>query len=600
MRIDFQPLGMRVQARQGESLLAVAQDAGIMLQAVCGGSGTCGRCRIQVVEGDIPPADLKDRDYFSPQELVMGWRLACRVIPEGEMTVYIPPESLTASQRLQFEGETVEIGAEEPVVIPVEIRPDIDASRPGLPDDVLVKSTLEQAGAIPGKIRYVALKELSDAVRQNGHIRLALRQGEVLSVFKQGESLLGLAVDAGTTKLAAYILDLETGEALTRTTAMNPQIVYGEDVVSRIAYCMQHKDGRETLRSRLLDGLNGMIRGMCAEIGVSTENIIEAVIVGNTAVHHLLCGFPVKQLGMTPYVPAVGEALEIAVLEFGLEINKGGNIFLPENIGGYIGGDHTAMLLATEPHMRTGAVLALDIGTNTEVTLSVDGQMLSCSCASGPAFEGAHIRHGMRAAAGAVEGVIFKENRVLVSTIEGKPAIGLCGSGMLDAIAELKEAGIIERRGNFLQDAPGVSGEGAEKAFILVHAEESGNGRDIVINRKDINEIQLAKGAIRSGIDLLLKKMSLEAESLDRLVIAGAFGSYLNIESAVRIGLLPDLPAEKFRQVGNAAGAGARAMLLSQKKRREAGAIARTCEFVELNSQPDFKRVFMKNMYLDG
>jgi uncharacterized 2Fe-2S/4Fe-4S cluster protein (DUF4445 family) len=303
---------------------------------------------------------------------------------------------------------------------------------------------------------------------------------------------------------------------------------------------------------------------------------------------------------MSPYVPAVGEALEISASEFGLEIHRGGDIFLPENIGGYIGGDHTAMLLASEPHMRSGAVLAVDIGTNTEVTLSVDGRMLSCSCASGPAFEGAHIRHGMRAAPGAVEGVIFRESRVRVSTIEGKPALGLCGSGMLDAVAELKRVGIIDRQGNFLQDAPEMIGEGPEKGFILVSAEESGNGRDIVITRKDINEIQLAKAAIRTGIELLLNTMGLNAESLDRLIIAGAFGSYLNIESAIRIGMLPALPAEKFRQVGNAAGAGARAMLLSQKKRQEAGIIARKCEFIELNSQADFKHVFIKNMYLDG
>ncbi len=598
MIIDFEPVGMRVQARQGESLLAVAREAGIMLQAVCGGSGTCGRCRIQVVDGDVPSASQKDGNYFSQQELETSWRLACRIVPQGDLKVYIPPESLTASQRLQLEGETAEMG-KNPVVAPVEIRPDISTSRAGLADDGLLRLALQESGIVSGKIRYAALQELSSIFRREGLIRLALRQGEVIGVFSQGEHLLGVAVDAGTTKLAVYILDLETGEILTRMAAMNPQIAYGEDVLSRIAYCAQHQDGRATLRSLLLDELNRMIRAMCGEIGVSTENIVEAVIVGNTAVHHLLCGFPVTQLGMTPYVPAVGEALEISASDFGLEINRGGNVFLPENIGGYIGGDHTAMLLAAEQDMGDGAVLALDIGTNTEVTLSVDGQMLSCSCASGPAFEGAHIRHGMRAAAGAVEGVILKDGRAFVATIEGQPAIGLCGSGMLDAIAELKEAGIIDQRGSFLNDAPGISGEGIEKAFILVSGEKSGSGRDITINRKDINEIQLAKAAIRTGIDILLQKTELDAEALDSLIIAGAFGSYLNVASAIRIGMLPDLPADKFRQIGNAAGAGARAMLLSLNKREEASTIAKKCEFIELNSHPDFTNLFMKNMYLD-
>ncbi|MCP4398705.1 MAG: DUF4445 domain-containing protein, partial [bacterium] len=422
MVIDFKPLDRRTHARPGESLLTAAREADITLQAVCGGRGTCGRCRIQVIKGNASPADLKERSYFSQKQLEAGWRLACRVIPQEDMTVSIPPEILTACLRLQLEGESEEIEVDDPVIMPVEIRPDIESSRAGFSDDVLLKSALRQVEVMPGTIRYSVLKELSNTIRQENRIRLALRQGKIVAVLRQRESLLGVAIDAGTTKLAAYILNLETGKILAKMAAMNPQTAYGGDVLSRIAYCMQHQNGREELRACLLDELNGMIRDMCTEIGVSTEKIIEAAIVGNTAVHHLLCGFPVTQLGMTPYVPAVGEALDIAASEFELEMSKGGSVFLPENIGGFIGGDHTAMLLTAEAHMRSGAVLALDIGTNTEVTLSVDGRMLSCSCASGPAFEGAHIRHGMRAAGGAVEGVILQDNRALVSIIDGKPA----------------------------------------------------------------------------------------------------------------------------------------------------------------------------------
>ena len=598
MLIHFEQLDVQADVRPGESLLTAAREAGIMLQAVCGGHGTCGRCRVLVTQGNLRPADLTERNYFSKKQLKTGWRLACRVIPQGDMTVSIPPELLTASQRLQLEGDTGVIEHDDPIVMPFEILPDIESSAAGLPDDLLLKSALRQAGVIAGTIRYATLKELSNMLRREKCIRVALRKGDIVGVLRQGEPLLGVAIDAGTTKLAAYILNLETGDTLAKMAVMNPQIAYGEDVISRIAYCMQHKNGREQLRFRLLDGLNSMLRDMCEDIGVLTDTIIEAVIVGNTAVHHLVCGFPVSQLGMTPYVPAVGDALDISASEFKLDMNEGGSIFLPENIGGYIGGDHTAMLLTAEPYIRSGAVLALDIGTNTEITLSVNGRMLSCSCASGPAFEGAHIRHGMRAAVGAVEGVILQDNRALVSIIGGKPAIGLCGSGMLDAVAELRKAEIIDRRGSFVQDGPAMIGEGPEKAFILVPAKESGNGQDLVISRKDINEIQLAKAAIRTGIDLLLNTMRLDAESLNYVVIAGAFGSYLNLESAIRIGLLPDLPTEKFRQVGNAAGTGARVMLLSLKKRREAGEIARKCEFVELNSQADFKHLFMKNMYL--
>ncbi len=526
-----------------------------------------------------------------------GWRLACRFIPEGDITVFVPPESLTATQRLQLEGKAAETGA-DPVVVPVEIRPDYNRSGAGLPDDVLLRESLASAGIVVKKFQYPVLKELSGTLRQEEKVRLVVRQGDVTGVLHPGEALLGVAIDAGTTKLAGYLLDMETGEILARKAAMNPQIAYGEDVVNRIAHCAQHKDGRSRLRSVLLEKVNTMVQEMCGERGLSSGKIMEAVIVGNTVVHHLLCGFPVKQLGLSPYIPSVGEALDVAAAEFGLDISTGGRLYFPENIAGYIGGDHTAMLLATEQERSNGVVLALDIGTNTEVTLSAGGRTLSCACASGPAFEGAHIHYGMRASEGAIEGVMIGNGKVLISTIEDKPAVGLCGSGILDAVAELRKADIIDTRGCFVNSAAETVGEGMEKSFVLVPRNGSGSGRDITVCRRDINEIQLAKAAIRSGIDILLRKMDMKAEVLDRVIIAGAFGSYLNIKSAIRIGMLPRLTAEKFHQIGNAAGTGAMQMLLSSGKREAAGKIAKNIEFIELNSEPGFRDIFMQNMYI--
>lgn len=599
MIVDFEPLGRRVQVRPGVTLLSAARESGINMQAVCSGNGTCGRCRIRVISGNNPGEAQNKNSFFSNEDFELGWRLACKFVPEGDMKVYIPPESLTASQRLQLEGMVYEM-EDDPVVFSVEFEPDYTRSRAGLPDDLLFRDTLIASGIVLKKIRYSVLKSLSDVLRQEKNVRLKVKKGNVIGVLTPGESLLGIAIDAGTTKLAGYLMNLETGKILSQKAVMNPQIAYGEDIVSRIAYCAQHSDGRAALRSVLLEELNMMIRGMCEDIDVPPEDVLEAVIVGNTAVHHLLCGFPVQQLGLSPYVPSIGEAFEVGAAEFGLKINHEGTLFFPENIAGYVGGDHTAMLLATEAERRDGVVLALDIGTNTEVTLSAGNRSLSCSCASGPAFEGAHIRDGMRAAEGAVEGVMFENGKFLISTIENKPALGLCGSGILDAVAELKKSGLIDNRGIFKKNISGITGEGLDKAFILVPKSESGNNREIVISRNDINEIQLAKAAIRSGIDILLKKMDIEEKFLDRVIIAGAFGTYLNIESAIKIGMFPHLDIKKFHQVGNAAGAGARQMLLSSKKRAMAGEIAGNIEFVELNSEPGFRDIFMKNMYMDG
>jgi uncharacterized 2Fe-2S/4Fe-4S cluster protein (DUF4445 family) len=314
--------------------------------------------------------------------------------------------------------------------------------------------------------------------------------------------------------------------------------------------------------------------------------------------HHLFVGLPVHQLGIAPYVPAVSEPMEFDAHYIGLKIAHGAKIYLPSNIAGYVGADHVAMLLSTGLASTNKTTIALDIGTNTEITLSHHNQLISCSCASGPAFEGAHIQAGMRAAPGAIERVQIIQGEIRIQTIDNLDPIGICGSGILDAVASMLQFGIIDHRGAFTNSHPLIRQTDNIREFILVDQQKSGNGRDIVITRQDINEIQLAKGAIRTGIDVLLEYAGVSPDQVEDFIIAGAFGTYINIPSAIRIGMFPELPLNRFHQVGNAAGAGARQMLLSLDQRRLAEDIKKRVKYIELSNYPNFTNIFSKSLFL--
>jgi uncharacterized 2Fe-2S/4Fe-4S cluster protein (DUF4445 family) len=306
----------------------------------------------------------------------------------------------------------------------------------------------------------------------------------------------------------------------------------------------------------------------------------------------------VAQLGASPYIAAVTEPLDIEAEYLGLVLAPGAKIYLPPNIAGYVGADHVSMLLATETWQAQAPTIALDIGTNTEISLAVDNQILSCSCASGPAFEGAHIHAGMRAAPGAVEYVRIYGDDIRVQTIGNRPAVGICGSGILDVVAELRAADIVGRTGRFQQQHPRVVPYKGGGAFLLVESKNTGNSHDVLVTRRDVNEIQLAKGAIRAGVDVLLTEAGLTYNDLEAFVVAGAFGTYLDLKSATRIGMFPPLPLDRFRQVGNAAGAGARQMLVSQSRRYTAESIVDRVRYIELTAHPDFTDVYMGAMVL--
>jgi uncharacterized 2Fe-2S/4Fe-4S cluster protein (DUF4445 family) len=599
--IDFEPIGRRVEITPGESLLEAAQSAGIELVSICGGKGSCGGCRVRVMSGKLSSPTPDEESVFTPKELEEGYRLACQAKPLTDIKVDVPPESLTATQRLQVEGQGVRVEGKS-IISPIDLVLE-SASLTDLRSDTARLRDALQIKGYPGvSFSQGVLYNLSDFLReQNWRVRAALRGDRVVALLPERAQILGLAVDVGTTKVAAYLLDLESGDVLAVRGAMNPQISYGEDVISRIDYSNKNKGGRETLQGKVVATLNGMIAEMCGEADGSPEQIVEAVIVGNTAMHHLLAGLPVRQLAMAPYVPAVGEALDLPASAIELDISPGAFIHLPPNIAGFIGADHVSMVLSTDVWQAENMVIVVDIGTNTEITLAVGGRMISCSCASGPAFEGAHIRDGMRAAPGAIERVQIKDGQPNIFTIGEKPPVGICGSGILDAVAELLKDGIIDHRGSFLEGALNIR-EGRstqQKEFLLVPSKDTGHGKDIVVTRSDINEIQLAKGAIRAGLEILLEEGGNAVGDIDEFIIAGAFGTYLDVGSAMTVGMFPELPRERFRQVGNAAGAGAQQMLISAERRRIADEIPERVDYIELTTHAGFEKAFMKALFFD-
>ena len=592
--IDFEPIGRRGDCPTKQSLLDCAHQLGVDLASICGGAGTCYACKVQVMKGTVSPPTATEKDIFSADELKQGYRLACQTYAKSDVKVRVPPESMTAQQRTQVEGMEVAVAPDPPVrayavKIPVPSLADLRA------DDRRLLDTLEQQHQVScSLIDDAVLRDISPRLRSwEWQAQASVRDGEVVALSPSPTPNLGLAVDIGTTKIAGYLVDLDTGKTLASTGIMNPQISYGEDVITRIGKARESPAEAARLQNVVITALSQIAIDLCGEAKARSENIVEAVVVGNTAMHHLFLRLPVAQLGLAPYVPAVSQALDVKAREIGLNIAPGAYVHLLPNIAGFVGADLVAVLIATEPWKVGKVVLTVDIGTNTEVCLITDDDMTSVSCASGPAFEGAHIQCGMRAASGAIERLRLVDNKVEYQTIYGTPPVGLCGSGILDAIAQLYLVGVIDKGGKMVDKHPLVRNVKGRNEFVLVKEGEREGGRAVTITQQDVREIQLAKGAIYTGIKLLLEARNRSEAEIEQVIIAGAFGTYIDVASAITIGMLPKLPLSRFRQVGNAAGTGARLALISRQKRAEAQTIARKIKYIELAADPRFMTIFV-------
>lgn len=599
--IRFDPVGRRLPLEEGRTLLEAARQLLLVddqsVYAPCGGKGTCGRCRVRVVEGQASPPTDAERTNLTSSQLEAGYRLSCQAVPLGSLRVEIPPDTLAGRQHLQVEGTPVPISPDPAVAhYALDLRP------PSLGDPRPMSRQIEQFLASTrgeGNVTFDldVVRELP-ALEAPAASTVAVRGSEIIGVRVDGASAppLGLAVDLGTTKVAGYLVELETGALLEAEGLLNPQIPFGEDVMSRLAYALAHPDGLDRLGRLAAEAIGRLLDGLLVRAGAEGGRVEEVVVVANTAMHHLLARLPVGQLARAPYVPALHGPIELKARVLGLDTAPGAVVHLVPPIAGFVGGDHVAMILGAGIHEARDVILGLDIGTNTELVLAVDGQLTSCSCASGPAFEGAHLQHGMRAVDGAISRVRLSGDgqEVTWETVGGKAPVGLCGSGALDALAELVRGGVVNAHGRLDRAHPRVRDGEAGCHFVLARGAETGVGRDVVLSQRDIGELQLAKGAIASAVELLLRSAGIGADRVDRVVVAGAFGTHLSPQSAVTIGMFPDLPLECFKQVGNAAGTGARMALISRTARRLAAELAERVRYLELTSRPEFSRAFAR------
>jgi len=597
--IDFEPVGRRGKCQKNESLLTCARQLGVGINSICGGKGTCHSCKVQVISGSVSKPRPNEREIFTSQELKEGWRLACQAYPTSDCKITVPAESMTTPQRVQVEGLEVKVALEPSVRVYLLQLSAPSLKAPQADDDRLLEALNRQYKLQCTKIDVGALRVSSDQLRSwNWKSQAVVRDDEVIAVLPRNCHQLGLAIDLGTTKIAGYLVDLDNGRTLAARGMMNPQISYGEDIISRMSRVVKSPDEGGQLQKLAVDAINELSAELSKEAGAKPGEIVEAVVVGNTAMHHLFLRLPVKQLALSPFVPAASRALAIRAGELGLNIAPGAYIHLLPNIAGFVGADHVSMLLATDAWQAKGATVALDIGTNTEVSLIYKGKITTTSCASGPAFEGGHIKYGMRAATGAIERLRIDGGEIHYQTIDGASPVGICGSGILDALAQLYVAEIIDEGGRIIDNQPRVRTYKGQHEFTLVSREERKGRPAITVTQSDVRELQLAKAAIRTGIQILLETSGCAEDDIKQVIIAGAFGTYIDVASAVVIGMLPPLPLKRFRQVGNAAGAGARLALISLKSRAKAQAIASRVSYIELASSPDFQPTFLQASYL--
>jgi uncharacterized 2Fe-2S/4Fe-4S cluster protein (DUF4445 family) len=590
--IEFQPGGIRLVLEKPTLLLDAIRQAGINIRADCGGKGICGKCLVQLLDSkaNIPPTELEN-SRLEDNQLENGFRLACELVIRSDTRIYIPQESIVTGQVLQVEGQAIDIQP-QPAIQQKTIR----VSEPNLSDLASDSSRIKNApGMSDVSIRIDAIRLLPDLLRENDwSCNLLLRDQEIFHVSESAYNpLLGLAVDVGSTKLACYLMDLNTGKTLAAKGAPNPQIKYGEDIMVRLGYAVQKLENASELHNVLMHAINQAALDLTNQIGRDQSNIADFCLVGNTAMHHFLLDLPARSLACSPFIPALSETRYPLAEELDLVAMPGACVYSPPVIAGFVGSDHLAFLLSTGFSKDDKVRLGIDIGTNTEIGLQVGGRIMSVSTASGPAFEGAHIRFGMRAAPGAIEHIrIPQGSEPVIDVIGSVDPVGICGSGILDALSEMRSVGILNKRGRLDKDAPFVQHGMDGKLFYPL----SSGDKPVTLSQKDIDQILLAKGAIRAGIDVLMDAMKIKVADIEEVLIAGAFGSYMHPRHAIGIGMLPPVDLERIHTVGNAAGAGARMMLLSRSAREEAEALASRIQYLELTVYPDFPLFYARGI----
>ena len=602
-KITFIPQNKEIEIESGTNLLEAADQAGLYIEGDCAGKGTCGKCRVKIVEGEAGNPTRADKKHLSEKELNEGWALSCQRRIKNNITVEVPVQKEAHLRKTTLAGGVEELEAE-----PAVEKRAVKLSRPAVKDQTAdLERLLKELGRNDLSVKLRELSGLPAMLREHSYSVTATITGNRIISIEPGDTsdqLFGIAFDIGTTTIMGSLLDLQNAAVLAVAAETNPQNIYGADVISRINHASQGQKEQKQLQDKVIEAANKIIKDLLKQTRIAKDRVYESVAVGNTTMSHLFMGVDPTYLAPAPFIPAYSRALEVEASELGLDINPAGRVTFLPNIAGYVGSDTLGVILATEMDRRSGNCAAIDIGTNGELVLVANGRLMACSTAAGPAFEGAQIKQGMRASAGAVEAVRYINQGFEVSTIDDAPARGICGSGLIDAAAALIDAGLIDATGRLtnpeqnpdqvpekFKDRLKKGDHGME--FILVPKKDSETGEDIVLSQGDLRELQLAKGAIYAGLKILMKEAGIDEEDLDEVLLAGAFGNYVRKESALTIGLLPRLPKEKIIAVGNAAGDGSRMALASKTIRNRALALPEKVEHLELSTRQDFQEIFV-------
>jgi uncharacterized 2Fe-2S/4Fe-4S cluster protein (DUF4445 family) len=658
--VIFQPSGRRGEVRKGINVLEASRLLGVDIEGLCGEKKVCGKCKVRIEEGRFEKYGIESKmanvsvwqeeeeKFIVAREKETGHRLACVAEIQGDILVYVPEESRAGKQVVSKAARDIHIDHNPAVKIyTVKVQPP-SFEEPTADFERVCRALEKEHGLKDLTVDIFALRQLPTALRDGDwSVTVSVWNDKEIVRFRPGkaERAYGLAIDVGTTTVAAYFCDLTTMEVVDTVSMMNPQCKYGEDVMARITYHMTSPDGLQRMNNDIIEGLNSLVdqaiqntyppkkkkkkkkgeEGPVEYVEVpeegktylrlTKEDIEDITIGGNTAMHHIFLNLNPEFVGLAPFPPVIHHSLDIKARDMGLKINPAAYVFVLPNEAGFVGADNVGVLLAEEPYKKDEIALIIDIGTNGELVLGNKDKLISSSCATGPALEGAQIAFGMRAAPGAIERieidpktkevnykVIGRDAWRKYSEPKDMKAKGICGSGILDLLAELYCAGIITKSGVFNKAALDghprfrINPDTKQPEFVLAWAEESSIDKDIVVTQKDVRQIQLAKGALHAGCKLMMRRMGME--TVDTIKIAGAFGTHVDRQKALIMGLFPDCEIQMIESVGNAAGDGCRAALLNKDKREEANWVSRNVEYIELTVEGDFQSEFMEAMQI--
>ena len=603
MKITFLPQNITCEAEAGDTILQAAVKAGVNIDGNCAGQGTCGKCKVKIVEGDL--SECVDHHHrLSQNEEEAGYRLACCHKVSDGMVVEMPEAETTASRKKKmvilpenFEpGETVEKHC-------------ITVEKASLANQNSDEVRVEQAlGWEDLRFSYSALERLPQALSEGEEVTVTLRDGEVIDVEPGNteDENYGIAVDIGTTTVVVMLWNLRKGSMEEISAVTNPQGAYGADVISRITFVMEQAGNLSVIHKAVIDCINRAIEEFAETLHIRPQNIYRFAVVGNTTMSHIFLQINPSALAVAPFAPVFTRGKTVLAAELGLHANEAAEVYTAANIAGHVGSDITAGVITTDLMDCDKGHLFIDIGTNGEIVLTGNGRAVACSTAAGPAFEGSSITQGMRAARGAIEKVDIREDSVDISVIGDCEPVGICGSGIIDAVGELIRTGIVDKSGRLLDrkklEKKGISEgilkhireDGKSCDFVLYFSEDGKN--DVVITQKDVREVQLAKAAISAGITIMMKEIGVTLDTLEKVSIAGAFGNYIRNASAINIGLLPAVNEEKIVSLGNSAGIGASMILLSERCREESEIVAERIQHIELAGRSDFQDQYMMAM----